>query len=65
MIYYFQLSAHKQHFFKDTAVKDVGVISHVRLTMRPDGGISRLRVSGFKQHLGQLHKDIEEHVTEQ
>ncbi|XP_072026928.1 allantoicase-like [Amphiura filiformis] len=44
-----KLSAHKQHFFKGAEVQDIGAISHVRLTMRPDGGVSRMRLWGYKQ----------------
>ena len=47
---YFQLSAHKRHFF--TKVSDSDVISHVRLSIYPDGGVSRLRVWGFPRKLG-------------
>jgi allantoicase len=35
----------KRHFFtKELA--DVGVVSHLRLSIYPDGGVSRLRIYG-------------------
>ncbi|XP_071793743.1 allantoicase-like [Asterias amurensis] len=41
-----KLSAHNQHFYESTVV-DVGPVTHVRLIMRPDGGISRMRLWGY------------------
>ena len=35
----------KQHYFTDKLVK-TGVVSHVRLSIFPDGGVSRLRLFG-------------------
>lgn len=40
-----KLSPHKCHFF--SKLEDCGVVSHVRLTIYPDGGISRLRCWGL------------------
>ncbi|MCR4294406.1 MAG: allantoicase [Elusimicrobia bacterium] len=40
-----KLSAHKRHFFRKEIVPH-GPITHVRLNMYPDGGISRLRLLG-------------------
>ena len=40
-----KLEADRQHFF-DTALHDVGVVTHVRLSIFPDGGVSRLRLIG-------------------
>jgi allantoicase len=40
-----KLQAHEQHFFTD-AINDLGPITHVRLNIFPDGGISRLRLFG-------------------
>ncbi|ELT91657.1 hypothetical protein CAPTEDRAFT_219028 [Capitella teleta] len=40
-----KLSAHKQHYYCDE-VSDIGVINHFRVTMAPDGGISRVRMLG-------------------
>ena len=40
-----KLSAHKRHFFKKELLAH-GPITHVRLNMYPDGGISRLRLIG-------------------
>ena len=42
-----KLEAHKQHYYIDLA--EIGTVSHVRVTMAPDGGISRLRLWGCKQ----------------
>jgi allantoicase len=39
------LEMDKEHFFtKELA--DVGVVSHLRLSIYPDGGVSRLRIYG-------------------
>ena len=40
-----KLSAHKRHFFRKEILPH-GPITHVRLDMYPDGGISRLRLIG-------------------
>jgi len=40
-----KLSPHKRHLFCN--LKDCGVISHVRLTIYPDGGVSRMRCWGL------------------
>jgi allantoicase len=40
-----KLRAHHRHFFT-TALKPAGPVSHVRLNIFPDGGISRFRVYG-------------------
>lgn len=40
-----KLEAHTRHFFMDE-VKSIGEISHVRLNIYPDGGVSRLRLFG-------------------
>ena len=40
-----KLQAHRRHFFTKE-LRDVGVVSHVRLNIFPDGGVSRLRVHG-------------------
>lgn len=40
-----KLQAHTRHHF-DAEVLDAGVVSHVRLNIFPDGGVSRLRVYG-------------------
>ena len=39
------LQAHTRHFFDE--LTDVGVASHVRFSIFPDGGVSRLRVYGL------------------
>ncbi len=42
-----KLSAHKRHFFSRELAKH-GPVTHVRLSMYPDGGISRLRLLGVR-----------------
>lgn len=40
-----KLSAHMQHYYEQE-LRDNGEISHIRLNIYPDGGVSRLRVWG-------------------
>lgn len=40
------LQADHVHVFEGPALWDLGVVSHVRLDIHPDGGVSRLRVFG-------------------
>ena len=40
-----KLQAHTDHTFADR-VRDIGEVTHVRLNIFPDGGVSRLRVHG-------------------
>ena len=40
-----KLEADHEHFF-DKALAEKGPFTHVRLTIFPDGGISRLRLTG-------------------
>lgn len=40
-----KLQAHTRHLFEDELL-DAGAVSHVRLNIFPDGGVSRLRVYG-------------------
>lgn len=40
-----KLDMDKQHFFEDE-VQSIGTVSHVRLSIFPDGGVSRLRLHG-------------------
>lgn len=42
-----KLEAHKRHFFS-TELIDVGPVTHVRLNIYPDGGVSRLRLWGTR-----------------
>lgn len=51
-----KLKAHNRLFLGSSAINNVGVVSHVRLTMAPDGGISRMRLWGTKAnpHLAKL-----------
>lgn len=41
-----KLSANKRHYFSGKQLRDIGPISHVRLNIFPDGGVSRLRIHG-------------------
>jgi allantoicase len=41
-----KLHAHRRHFFS-RELEDVGLVSHVRLNIFPDGGVSRLRAHGI------------------
>lgn len=40
-----RLQAHTRHFFEDE-LTDAGIITHVRFSIFPDGGVSRLRLMG-------------------
>jgi allantoicase len=40
-----KLKMDTQHLFEDE-LNDLGVVSHVRLSIFPDGGVSRLRLFG-------------------
>lgn len=42
-----KLSAHRVHHFDDHEVRRAGPFSHVKVTIAPDGGISRLRIYGY------------------
>ncbi|XP_060644006.2 probable inactive allantoicase [Anolis sagrei] len=42
-----KLKPHKRHFFDATMIEALEVFTHVRLTLVPDGGISRMRLWGF------------------
>jgi allantoicase len=45
-----KLSANNRHFFeKDQIAGSMSVITHVKLTIYPDGGVSRLRLFGYPQ----------------
>ena len=46
-----KLSAHKQHYFPMEQLACVDKITHIRVRMFPDGGISRVGV------LGRYHKE--------
>lgn len=41
-----KLSANKRHFYSGKQLQTVGAVSHVRLNIVPDGGVSRLRIYG-------------------
>ncbi len=36
----------KQHFYEKADLNDVGAVTHIKLNIHPDGGVSRLRVWG-------------------
>jgi allantoicase len=40
-----KLDMDKQHFFEDE-LQSIGSVSHVRMSIYPDGGVSRLRLHG-------------------
>jgi allantoicase len=40
-----KLKMDQQHYFDDE-LRDIGVVSHVRVSIYPDGGISRVRLFG-------------------
>ena len=42
-----KLSANKRHFFSGKQLQGRGNVSHVRLNIYPDGGVSRLRIYGI------------------
>ena len=42
-----KLQAHKEHFF-EKEISDHGPFTHIKLIIFPDGGISRLRLWGYK-----------------
>ncbi len=44
-----KLEAHQEHFF-EKEIRDKGPFTHARLTIFPDGGISRLRLWGYKSN---------------
>ena len=41
-----KLSANKRHFYSGKQLQPIGAVSHVRLNIFPDGGVSRLRIHG-------------------
>ncbi|XP_015520779.1 allantoicase-like [Neodiprion pinetum] len=49
-----KLSPHKQHFYSTDDLLSYGPITHVKLTMAPDGGISRVRMLGHISHVSEL-----------
>lgn len=49
-----KLSAHTRHFFVEE-LRDIGEITHLRLNIYPDGGVSRLRVHGEIGKTGLIH----------
>ncbi len=41
-----KLSADTIHTFESALIRDLGPVTHVRLNIFPDGGVSRLRLFG-------------------
>ena len=41
-----KLSADQQHVITSD-VNDIGTVTHLRMSIFPDGGISRLRINGY------------------
>ena len=41
-----KLAANKRHYFSGKQLQKTGAVSHVRLNIFPDGGVSRLRIHG-------------------
>ncbi|KAM5165089.1 putative inactive allantoicase [Mantella aurantiaca] len=46
-----QLQPHKNHFIDGTLISLQEVVTHVRITIAPDGGVSRVRLWGFPRQL--------------
>uniref|UniRef100_A0ABM5GHW0 Allantoate amidinohydrolase n=1 Tax=Pogona vitticeps TaxID=103695 RepID=A0ABM5GHW0_9SAUR len=51
-----KLNPHKRHFFYGAALQILDVFTHVRLTIFPDGGISRMRLWGLPRALSDSTK---------
>ena len=41
-----KVTAHRQHYFSNDQIKDIGPVTHIRVVISPDGGMSRVRVCG-------------------
>ena len=41
-----KLQMDHRHFFEGDQIEDIGPITHIRLNIHPDGGVSRLRIFG-------------------
>lgn len=46
-----EASANFCHQFQTEQLCDIGVVTHIRLTIVPDGGVSRLRAWGHKHEI--------------
>ncbi|PIO31785.1 hypothetical protein AB205_0163550 [Aquarana catesbeiana] len=46
-----KLQPHKRHFIEGTLIALGEVVTHVRITIAPDGGLSRVRLWGFPRQL--------------
>lgn len=63
-----KLKADYHHLFQDHDLLDTGSISHVRLCIYPDGGISRLRLYGkrvIESYVHKINAFTEENLKEQ
>ncbi len=45
-----KLEAHQEHLFEDNLIENHQPITHIKLKIYPDGGISRLRILGTIKH---------------
>jgi hypothetical protein len=45
-----QLCPHMRHFYKEKDLQTKGPFMYVRVTIAPDGGISRLRLWGYRHN---------------
>ncbi|KAM9316419.1 putative inactive allantoicase [Gastrophryne carolinensis] len=45
------LQPHKRHFIDGTSLSLQEVVTHVKITIAPDGGLSRVRLSGYPRKL--------------
>ncbi|MEE6476723.1 hypothetical protein FKM82_011193 [Ascaphus truei] len=46
-----QIHPHKRHFIDGTSITLQEVVTHVKITIAPDGGVSRIRIWGFPRLL--------------
>jgi allantoicase len=50
-----KLKANSLHIF-EKEIHDIGAVSHVRLNIYPDGGVSRLKIFGHPEGIAGLHR---------
>lgn len=46
-----KLSGHTRHYYTAEDMKKCGVITHVRICIAPDGGVSRMRLWGYRKEI--------------
>lgn len=49
-----RLGPDERHYFRDSQLQAVGVFTHLKVTIYPDGGIMRIRVMGKKSPESKL-----------